>query len=299
MNCPSCGVKLPPDADFCMYCGSQIGGPDHDDPAPPPSEPERPEAPPDERQAPEPPTSGSQRGPWGGQHRTPPPGDEASAGQRGPWGGDYEFPETDTPGPKTDYEFPSGAPKTPKPERKSKSGPPPVPPPPDRMTRWQKLLLGLSIAVLIVIAGTYWIGTQKPTELPRTQVQPANDAEQRQTGRQSPQEQDRPVTGTDKSALASAVGGHLAFLKQGDISGAYDRMSSAFRKKTSVREFAAFVQRRKALWDFERYTIGAAARRNDIMRLEVILIDKRGRGTRARFELVMERGRWRIQSIAL
>ena len=283
MHCPSCGVRLPPNADFCMYCGSQIGGPDHDEHVPPP-EPEHTDQEPPEAEAPPHQSEQSRTGPWGADSTT------QSSDQHGPWSEDYEFPETEEARPSTVPNYPSGAPKTPAPERKTKSGPPPVPPPPDTMNRWQKLLLGLSIAIVVGIVGTYWVGTQKPTApLPDTKVVA-----------QKPQSSTKQtVPASERSALERSIGAHLTALKQGDISGAYRQMSSVFREETTVREFAIFVQTNSDLWTYARYQIGKATRRNDIIRVDVTLFKKNGAGRRTRFELAPEAGQWRILNVVI
>ena len=284
MHCPSCGVRLPPDADVCMYCGSQIGGPDHDDHVPPP-EPEQPERP--EAEAPEQRSEQSRTGPWGSDAEP-----QASDAQRGPWAQDYEFPETEEARPKTVPNHPSGAPKTPAPERKSKTAPPPVPPPPDSMNRWQKLLLGLSIAVVIGIVGTYWVGTQKPTApLPDTKVV----AQKPQTGT----ERTQTVAKSERSAIERPIKAHLSALKKGLISDAYRQMSPVFRQETTERDYAVFVQTNSDLWTFSRYRIGDAVRKNDIVQVDVTLFRKNGAGTRARFELAPDAGRWRILNVVI
>ena len=285
MHCPSCGVKLPPNADFCMYCGSQIGGPDPDAHAPPP-DPEHTEQEPPETEAPPHQPEQSRTGPWGADATS------QDSEQRGPWGEDYEFPETEEPRPTTVPNYPSGAPKTPAPERKTKSGPPPVPPPPDTMNRWQKLLLGLSIAVVVGIVGTYWVGTQKPSApLPDTKVV----AQKKQPGAT----QKQTVPASERSALERSIRTHLAALKQGDISGAYRQMSSVYREETSVREFAVFVQTNSDLWTYARYRIGEPTRRNDIIRVDVTLFKRNGAGRRARFELTPDAGQWRILNVVI
>lgn len=288
MHCPSCGAKLPPNADFCAYCGAQLGGPDHGEyvPDPEPAEAERRAPAPPEEEAPAQRSEQTRTGPWGAD--TSAPGSE----QRGPWAEDYEFPETDDERATTVPNYPSGPPKTPAPERKTKSGPPPVPPPPDTMTRWQKLLLGLSIAVVVVIVGTYWVGTQKPTRpLPDTKVV----AQKPQSGTKRTQ----PVPTAERSVLERSIAAHLGALKEGDISGAYRQMSSVFREETSERDFAVFVQTNSDLWTYARYRIGDVTRRNDIIRVDVTLFKRNGAGRRARFELAPDAGQWRILNVVI
>ncbi len=118
MYCSSCGANLPPNSDFCPFCGSQIGGGDEAYETPPPQ---------------------SKAGPWGGatdadaEFDETPPVEDASLGeaeQQSPW------PE----------------PKKRKPRSSLRE------PPRPKMALWKKLVLWVLSLVVLTVIGLMALG---------------------------------------------------------------------------------------------------------------------------------------------
>ena len=120
MHCSSCGASLPPNSDFCPFCGTQIGGTDAPYEAPPPQ---------------------SEAGPWGTpsdddatMREQTVPVEDASLGEE----------ERQTPWPKV---------KTPKAPRSSLREPPRP-----KMALWKKIVVWILSLVVLGVIGLMALG---------------------------------------------------------------------------------------------------------------------------------------------
>ena len=86
----------------------------------------------------------------------------------------------------------------------------------------------------------------------------------------------------------------MAFLRQGNLKGAYELTSRDFQKSTSLDQFQAFVKRYPSLSQNQGHTFTTRTTEGTTGTLKGTLTAQDGAVTPVEFQLVKEQGEWRI-----
>lgn len=104
----------------------------------------------------------------------------------------------------------------------------------------------------------------------------------------------------DPHALLEIIEGQLSALRTGDIPKAYNEFTSIeFRKITSQQQFAQFVKTFPVLSTNRSVKFNSVNFEKSIATFEGTLISQNGETLEAEYDLIQEKGKWRILGIQL
>ena len=101
------------------------------------------------------------------------------------------------------------------------------------------------------------------------------------------------------SGMVEVVEKQLAFLRHGNLKGAYDLTSKDFQKSTSLEQFQAFVKRYPSLAQNQGHTFTTRTTEGTTGTLKGTLTARDGAVTPVEFQLVKEQGEWRVLFIEM
>jgi hypothetical protein len=99
--------------------------------------------------------------------------------------------------------------------------------------------------------------------------------------------------------LQSAVDAHLGALRNGDIQGAYEQTSRAFREATPAAAFLGFVTAYPVLSAHRSFRVGEQALGTEVGYVRGTLADGDRALARVEFQMVKEDDAWKIQAVEL
>lgn len=101
------------------------------------------------------------------------------------------------------------------------------------------------------------------------------------------------------SDLIVPIDAHLAALRAGDIRGAYEQTSSAFKQSTSYEQFAAFISTYPSLSKNKKASFSERSWEGSQGHVKGTLTDESGGVLPVEFRLVKENDTWKILGINL
>lgn len=101
------------------------------------------------------------------------------------------------------------------------------------------------------------------------------------------------------SDLIVPIDAHLAALRAGDIRGAYEQTSSAFKQTTSLEQFAAFISTYPSLSKNKKASFSERSWEGSQGHVKGTLTDESGGVLPVEFRLIKENDQWRILGINL